>query len=289
MSWERANHDWSKDSVRMILTPSVWAHTTLHYVQEIGYFRTFDAYYTERQGLASYLLVYTVSGQGKLTYRNHTYTLKSGDLFYIDCSEYQYYGTVGEAPWEMLWVHWNGGSSRGYYEQFVEINGGPVTTTLIHSTFPVMLRKLIALQHEKSVRTELLTSQLLVDLMTELLLHIMDTEQLPEERPEYIDDMIKRMKRDYRQRLSLEQLAKDCAVNKYHLAKQFKRHTGFSPGEFLISLRMTAAKALLKETDLTIAEIADAVGIEHVSHFINLFKRRVSITPLRFRQQWKKS
>jgi AraC-like DNA-binding protein len=97
------------------------------------------------------------------------------------------------------------------------------------------------------------------------------------------------MKRDYRQRLSLEQLAKDCAVNKYHLAKQFKRHTGFSPGEFLISLRMTAAKALLKETDLTIAEIADAVGIEHVSHFINLFKRRVSITPLRFRQQWKKS
>jgi AraC-like DNA-binding protein len=71
------------------------------------------------------------------------------------------------------------------------------------------------------------------------------------------------------------------AVNKYYLAKLFKRHTGFSPGEFLISLRMTAAKALLKDTDLTIAEIADAVGIEHVSHFINLFKRRVSTAPLR--------
>ncbi|WP_094548463.1 AraC family transcriptional regulator [Petroclostridium xylanilyticum] len=44
----------------------------------------------------------------------------------------------------------------------------------------------------------------------------------------------------------------------------------------------------MQYSDLPVAEIAERVGINNVSHFINLFKNRVDITPLAFRNKWQR-
>ena len=45
-----------------------------------------------------------------LRYRYHTYSLQRGDLFFIDCRDYQYYQATSEEPWEM--IHFEGGNSE---------------------------------------------------------------------------------------------------------------------------------------------------------------------------------
>lgn len=65
---ERGAHVWSDDSIRMILTPSRTAKSLYLYTQEVGYFKTEYPYYSERQNLNSFLIIYTVSGQGSLDY-----------------------------------------------------------------------------------------------------------------------------------------------------------------------------------------------------------------------------
>jgi transcriptional regulator GlxA family with amidase domain len=144
------------------------------------------------------------------------------------------------------------------------------------------------MQQQRSLRTELLSSRLLVELLTELLLAAQELEVPSTDRPGYIGDMIMELDQRYAEKISLDQLAARFAVSKYHLAKEFKRYTGFSPNEYLISNRITHAKELLKYSDLSVAEIAAKTGIDNVSHFINLFKDRVEHTPLAYRKKWQR-
>lgn len=275
---------WTEDSVRLIATPSPFAKSALFYVQEAGHFITAGEYYTEREHLDSYLVVFTLSGQGQLTYLGDTYPLLPNQVFFINCMNYQHYCTLS-APWELLWVHLNGSSIRGYYEQFSS-RGCPVLTLGLQSELPNFLREIVRVQQHKSVQTEIISSKLLVQLLTELLLASQEQEAPSASAPGYIPSMKQELELNYSKKLTLDHLAKLYKVSKYHLAKQFKQFTGFSPGEYLINTRITHAKELLKYSDMPVSEIAAQVGIDNVSHFINLFKDRTEHTPLIYRKKW---
>ncbi len=88
------------------------------------------------------------------------------------------------------------------------------------------------------------------------------------------------------QRLQLrtpKDFAERLAVHVNHLNKVLRENTGRTTTE-LISSRITQeAKILLKQTDLSISEIAYGLGFEEVAHFSNFFKKQTSITPAGFR------
>ena len=116
--YEDASYNWTEDSIRC--TNVVSPHTRKNYlfVQECGYFKTKFPYYTERASLPSYLLLYTISGKGILTYEKQSYSLISGTCFYINCMKPHRYEAVSDKvssskPWEFLWLHFYGNSSDG--------------------------------------------------------------------------------------------------------------------------------------------------------------------------------
>jgi len=284
---EEASHDWTGDSVRTIATPSAFAKSSLYYVQEAGKFRTMPAYYTKRENLDSYLVVYTMGGSGELTYGDKTYPLTEGSLFFIDCRKYQYYRNAPGESWELVWVHFSGSSSPAYYERYASA-GSPVVPLPAESRIPVVLEEIVALSGSRTFRNELSESRLLVDLLTELLLavHRRDSASAPG-LPSWIRDVMKHYDRHYGDKLSLDDVSSAFSVDKYHLSKEFKRHTGFSPNEYLINARITRAKELLRFTDLPVSEISAGVGVENVSHFIQLFREREAVTPLAYRKSWR--
>lgn len=283
---ERAILDWSEDSVRLIVTPSITAKSTFFYVQEIGYFRTKPKYLTEREHLNSYLVVFTLSGKGYLKYKGRPYTLLPNQAFFIDCMEYQYYETDKDNLWEFLWVHFNGATSRGYYEQFEKSNS-PVITLDKNSAVPPIIYQLIEVHRQKDIRTEALSSKLLVNLLTELLLSANDQDPLSPFLPDYIRIVMRDMERRFNEKITLDQMSKKYAVSKFHFAKEFKKYTGFTPNEYVINCRITYAKELLKYSSIPVADIGEKVGINNISHFINLFKEREEMTPLAFRKKWR--
>lgn len=66
--------------------------------------------------------------------------------------------------------------------------------------------------------------------------------------------------------------------------KKFKEVTGFSPAQYLIELRLTKARKLLKETNYSAKEIAFMAGFESEQYFSRLFKSKNLITPNGFRK-----
>lgn len=87
------------------------------------------------------------------------------------------------------------------------------------------------------------------------------------------------------QNLSLQMLAQQVGFSPYHFARLFRQTTGESPHQFVLSQRLEAAKHLLKETDVSLAQVALEIGFPHQSHFTQAFRRRLGTTPFAYRQQ----
>ncbi|WP_375474009.1 helix-turn-helix transcriptional regulator [uncultured Nostoc sp.] len=84
---------------------------------------------------------------------------------------------------------------------------------------------------------------------------------------------------------SLLDLASEIGLNDFKLKRGFREVLGTTVLGYVQFLRLEQAKQLLINTNLTIAEIANQVGYESISHFGYLFKRQFGITPSQYRQQ----
>jgi transcriptional regulator GlxA family with amidase domain len=63
----------------------------------------------------------------------------------------------------------------------------------------------------------------------------------------------------------------------------FKHETGSSPRQYLRELRLRKAEVLLATTFLSLKEIAEAIGLASLTHFMRDFKQRHHMTPREYR------
>jgi AraC family transcriptional regulator len=88
------------------------------------------------------------------------------------------------------------------------------------------------------------------------------------------------------QDLSLSALAQQIGFSPYHFARLFRRATGESPHQFVLSQRIERAKQLLREADLPLAHIALVSGFANQSHLTQAFKRYLGLTPADYRENY---
>lgn len=86
---------------------------------------------------------------------------------------------------------------------------------------------------------------------------------------------------------SLDSLCAQFYISKYYLCHSFKEVTGMSVMAFLNMTRVLRAIVLLGEDNMTIAQIAKAVGFGTVAHMTDVFKRIEDITPHEYRRRIK--
>ena len=85
--------------------------------------------------------------------------------------------------------------------------------------------------------------------------------------------------------LSLDAVAGQFFVSKYHLSHCFTQVTGYSFREFIITSRISKAKDLLLSTRDEVAVIGQTVGFRNASNFIRTFKAREGVSPLQYRNR----
>ena len=90
------------------------------------------------------------------------------------------------------------------------------------------------------------------------------------------------------ERISLDELAREAGVSRFHFARQFRLSTGESPMGYLRRMRIERSKSILQTRDSTIAEVAARLGFSDQSHFTRIFGRLVGTSPGSFarRIEW---
>ena len=83
--------------------------------------------------------------------------------------------------------------------------------------------------------------------------------------------------------LSLEQLCAHVGVSRRQVERLFDKYLGTSPLQYYRGLRLDHARALLRETDLSITEVGLASGFASESAFLKGFRTRFGVSPSKFR------
>ena len=288
--------DFTPNSIWNYVSANTAAKENFAYIQEAGYFFAGKKYFTIRQGLDSFLIQLTVSGGGILEYAGNREYVGHGSFYWIDCQNWQKYYTDPEiGHWNVIWVHFNGRVARAYYDVFCKLLGkGTAVATLskdsaMLSLLENLLNRTNMFEHTFSVEQNLFefvnNSGILTQLFIECISCAGNSGKV-QQIPPTVRDISSYIAAHYNEKITLDILAARFNLDSCYLQKLFKRHSGQSPMEYIIHLRMTHAKNLIRSTTMSISEIAFTVGIDNISHFTRQFKKQVGITPGQYRKAW---
>ena len=104
-----------------------------------------------------------------------------------------------------------------------------------------------------------------------------------------IQQCIVYMQKNYMHKITLEQLAELSNLHPNYLCTLFHKYTGASPMSYLSGMRMQRARRLLRETDLSVRQVAEKTGFNSASFFSKRFKAVMGIPPVEYGNAYRKN
>lgn len=110
-------------------------------------------------------------------------------------------------------------------------------------------------------------------------------EPSPDSRPagggtrSWLDRIRGRLREEFRDPVSLEELAALAERHPSHVTRAFRQEWGVTPGEYLRRVRVAEAIRLLRETEMPLSSVAFAAGFADQSHLGRWIRRYVLATP----------
>ncbi len=264
-------------------TSDVFAQSFPFYCIDSGKFVNGDRYYTKRDNFDNYLLIVTDSGRGKLVWKNQSCILEKGSAVLIDCNSYHEYFTLPKHEWSFFYLHFKALSMEGYKSAFLS------KLTPIKLKLPKSACQIVDQIYQMSFRADIISyatqSNMISNLLTEMLHSLVndDAATLQIYRPD-IAALTEYIRDNCTKSMGIEDFSKMVHLSKSHLIRVFERQTGMSPYKYLHMCRINKAAHLLRVSDMTVAQIAYAVGYDNPIVLTRHFKAFHQTTPREYRK-----
>lgn len=169
------------------------------------------------------------------------------------------------------------------------LNGGALFirgNARIQTLMRPLVHDVVQVYREKRVGFELLIKSRLIELLywayevgrSEPLHHVSEAMEINQ-----IKSCLRYIQEQYAQPLSADELAKHINVSVGQFERMFKRVVGVTPFSYIMYYRIQCSLPLLRETSLSISDVALATGFAGFSYFGKCFRRYMQITPRQYR------
>lgn len=231
-----------------------------------------------------YLIHYVTAGHGSYKVDGKTYELHAGMMFAVFESSVVSYTASTDDPWEYYWVGFNGAHAERLLKLSPLCKETPVLDVRDNDIFRDDLLKI----YENSGSTPA-DEACMVGYLYLFLSHIIALAQNSDKHPSsgsaYIEKALKFIQYNYGSKIEISDIADNVGVSRSHLYRIFIKHASMSPNEYLAKFRINEACALLRNSALSIGEIANSVGFDDQLYFSRVFKKYKGTAPSRYLAQ----
>ena len=279
----------NSESKCIICTTDQTVKNTFFYVQEVGQLKPEDASAAvSRQNVDSFLIGAVISGRGELRTDNGCTPLIAGDCFFIDCrSPYNYHSSEDE-PWEIMWLHFNGCTSRQYYEYF-SADSKNIFRPRFFDKVVTAITKIIAVHEQNNKNANILSSKYITEILTIALTSDESDEQYDSGLKEKLAMVHSYIEDHFSEDITLEKLSSEFYISKFYLTREYKKIYGKTIFQHIINARINCGKKLLRFSDRSIEDIAHLCGFNDQSYFARQFKKAENQTCLSYRKMWREN
>lgn len=234
-----------------------------------------------------YLVHYVVSGQGVFHCRGTEHPVSAGDLFFIFPEELIAYRSDEQHPMFYRWIGFKGLEAAGLMHRLGISPAAPVRPHPRERRMSALFYRMEKTLAGGTVADDMRAGGLLRTLFAEWMDHAPEETQsgtaAESQMERQIGQAIRLFTLQYEQKISIDSLAHQLGYDRTHFSKMFKYYTGLSPQNYLLKIRMEAAKQLLLKP-IAIEEVAAAVGYADPLYFSKQFKKWSGQTPSGYRR-----
>lgn len=238
-----------------------------------------------------YLFYYILSGTGVLRVEEEPgsildYALSAGSGFLVEPGKEKCYSVRPEGIWDYIWIEF-GGLRAG---EFMSVSGLSCTRPICDPKEPEqkeeLLRSLLALLKSKEEHSLRTTGYLyiFIDCLIRTSRYRKDLQE-GRNRESYVKEAIQYIEKNYSGAISVEELARQCWLDRSYFGKIFKSVTGQSPQKFIMFFRMERAAERLAGGSMPIGDVGAAVGYPNLLNFSRAFKGVYGVSPREYRQK----
>ncbi len=227
-----------------------------------------------------YRVHYITGGSGWLKTKEQTYQLTEGSGFIIFPGEPSSYYPDKDNPWEYFWMGVKGDSISEYlkYSSFTRKDPIFKITNSKLDTREILVNLYISIINPTVLTFS--TAYYLYDFFNNI-------EAYNEGRRSkfyFIENGLKYIHENYTKDINVGTLANHLSIDRTYLYKLFVSEMNISPQAYIINYKIAKACELLLSTEDSITQIAYKVGFNNNSDFYKQFKKRIKISPGKFRE-----
>jgi AraC-like DNA-binding protein len=88
----------------------------------------------------------------------------------------------------------------------------------------------------------------------------------------------------WKEKFDLEAAANASWLSRGHFVKLFKTHTGFTPHNYYLHIKVKMLRDKLMDSNLSISQAFEECGMDYNSHYVGIFKEYSGMTPMEYRK-----
>jgi len=233
--------------------------------------------------LTEYQIVYITEGGGIFENNYGQTNVEEGSIIVLFPNEWHRYKPNKEVGWTELYIGFNGKFVSNFIDQIGINKKKPVIKTGINEHFIESFTRVFELAKNEQTSFQLIASGVLLRLLG-LIDASIKNDELSNDR---ISDIISKIRYTIRENveidLNMQELGNQYNLSYSYFRKMFKKHTGISPKQYHLQLKIYMAKEMLLTTDKSVKEISIDLGFQSSAYFSRIFKQKMGIAPVNIR------
>ncbi len=231
-------------------------------------------------------ILFVLSGHGEAVIDDKTYQIKKGDIIVYNPHTMHEEHTSGDAEFELAFFGITNFQISGLpADHLIDKNSSPILhTKKDFDKYSFYFRSLADEVYEDRQYNELMAKYW----ARLILIGILRLANISEAK--FISNAIftkihQYLSKNFTTIESMDQVCEELDISKYYLSHVFKKYMGTPPMQYVTAKRISHAKKLLQETDLSATEIGEKCGYTDSVLFFKAFKKSTGITPMQYRKQ----
>lgn len=237
-------------------------------------------------GRSDYQLLYIASGKAHFFFDNKEQIVTSGHMILYRPNEEQNYVYYGVDDTEVYWVHFTGSDTAQILDTYDFPRRENVFYTGNAVIYESLLKEIILELQKRRPQFEELIMMYLRQLFLFIQRNRIETSSVSTDAVIQEVELAKKYFHDhYTEAISIEDYAHSRHMSTCWFIRTFRTLTGSTPLQYIHSIRIANARALLEHTQYNITEIASLVGFDDPLYFSHFFKKHTGISPSKYRNR----
>jgi AraC-like DNA-binding protein len=237
----------------------------------------------EGRVLPEFQMIYIIDGRGIFKSEGKTWAVKPGSMMLVLPGVKHLYKPDFETGWHEYWVGFNGSYFKRLLEQGVLSREKMFFNTGLHDNILTLFNQIFDEIRAQRPLYQFKACAGILSLIAEMLAH-----ERRRDHPNYYQTIANKakylMEKNIFGAINIAGISDQIGVSASRLNEIFKTHTGMTPYQYYIHIKINKASIILEEEDVPVQTVALRLGFDDPYYFSRFFRNKTGVAPSKWRK-----